>query len=67
MRIPLLLQQQDNIDIIKQKLAEAPDEQYGIGIFIGNMLPFVVLVILAYLMYSYMKNKSNSDENLLDD
>ncbi|ATA72301.1 MULTISPECIES: hypothetical protein [Capnocytophaga] len=67
MRIPLLLQQQDNIDIIKQKLAEAPDEQYGIGIFIGNMLPFVVLVILAYLMYSYMKNKSNGDENLLDD
>lgn len=47
-----------NIDIEK-KLKDAPDSQYEIGVFIGSMLPFVVLVIIAYAIYRYNKNKMN--------
>lgn len=64
--IPLSLLQDNQIDRINQKIAEAPDSSYSIGVVIGNLLPFVVLVILAYLLYSYMKNKPQ-DENPLED
>lgn len=47
-----------NIDVEK-KLKDAPDSQYEIGVFIGSMLPFVVLVIIAYAIYRYNKNKMN--------
>lgn len=47
-----------NVDIEK-KLKDAPDSQYEIGVFIGSMLPFVVLVIIAYAIYRYNKNKMN--------
>ena len=47
-----------NVDIEK-KLKNAPDSQYEIGVFIGSMLPFVVLVIIAYAIYRYNKNKMN--------
>lgn len=46
---------------IEEKLNEAPDSSYGIGIFIGSMLPFILLVFIAYLIYNYNKNKSKSD------
>ena len=42
---------------IEEKLKDAPDNAYEIGIFIGAMLPFVFLVFLAYLMYYF--NKKN--------
>jgi hypothetical protein len=48
-----LLQQVD----IKQKLKDAPDDSYGTGIFIGTMIPFVVLVAIAYIVYRYNKNR----------
>ena len=44
---------QQNISEIQEKIANAPDNS------IGSLLPFVVLVILGYLLYSYMKIKSN--------
>lgn len=47
-----------NVDIEK-KLKDAPDSQYEIGVLIGSMLPFVVLVIIAYAIYRYNKNKMN--------
>ncbi|MBP1838764.1 hypothetical protein [Formosa algae] len=47
---------------IEDKLKNAPDSNYEIGIFIGSMIPFIVLVTLAYLMYYY--NKKNQDNNL---
>ena len=43
---------------IEEKIENAPDTNYEIGVFIGSMLPFVVLVILAYLVYRYNKNKT---------
>ena len=46
---------------IDQKIKEAPDSSYEIGVFIGSMLPFVILVIIAYAIYRYNKNKLNKD------
>ena len=48
---------QQNIAEIQEKIANAPDNSYAIGVLIGSLLPFVVLVILGYLLYSYYKNK----------
>jgi hypothetical protein len=42
---------------IDQKLEEAPDSGYSIGVFIGSMLPFVVLVLIAYAIFRYQKNR----------
>lgn len=52
----MLLAIQD-IDI-EQKIQNAPDSSYQIGVFIGSMLPFVILVLLAYLLYNYNKKKN---------
>ena len=46
---------------IEKKLEEAPDSGYSIGIFIGTMLPFVLLVLLAYLFYNYNKKRINKE------
>ena len=42
---------------IEEKIENAPDSSYEIGVFIGSMLPFVVLVLIAYLIYRHNKNK----------
>lgn len=47
----LILQQVD----IEQKIKDAPDKGYEIGVFIGTYLPFVVLIIIAYLFYYFAK------------
>ena len=46
---------------IEEKIKNAPDSNYEIGVFIGSMLPFVVLVALAYLLYRYNKKRLNKD------
>ncbi len=46
---------------IEEKVKNAPDSSYGIGIFIGSMLPFVVLVLMAYLIYRYNKKRLNRE------
>ena len=46
---------------IEEKINNAPDKGYEIGVFIGSMLPFVVLVLLAYLIYRYNKNQINKE------
>lgn len=50
------------MDEIKEKMANAPDSSYEIGVIIGTYLPFVILVILAYLTYYYFKNKTNDKD-----
>ncbi|MGF1554913.1 hypothetical protein [Paucihalobacter sp.] len=45
-------------DSIEEKIQNAPDSSYEIGIFIGSMLPFVVLIVIAYLIYNYSKNRN---------
>lgn len=46
---------------IEDKIKNAPDSSYEIGVFIGSMIPFVVLVGLAYWMYVYNKKRINKD------
>ena len=46
---------------IKEKIENAPDKGYEIGVLIGTYLPFVVLVVLAYLMFYKFKNKRDLD------
>lgn len=46
---------------IEEKLRNAPDSNYEIGVFIGSMLPFVVLAIIAYAIYYYNKRRSNKE------
>ena len=48
--------QQVNID---EKIKNAPDNGYLIGIWIGYILPFIVLVGVAYLLYSRAKKRQN--------
>ena len=47
MKLAIALQQVN----IEEKIQNAPDKSYEIGVFIGSMLPFVILVVIAYLLY----------------
>lgn len=51
----VMLLQQVNIE---EKIQNAPDKGYEIGVFIGSMLPFVILVALAYFMFRYNKKRN---------
>ena len=42
---------------IEEKLKEAPDSSCRIGVFIGPLLPFVVLVVITYTIFRYNKNR----------
>lgn len=46
---------------IEQKLKNATDSSYQIGIVIGSFIPFIVLLALAYWMYTSAKKR---DKNL---
>jgi hypothetical protein len=54
----LLLLQQPNIE---EKIKNAPDSGYQLGVLIGSFLPLVVLAGLAYWMY-YRAKKSDRKE-----
>jgi hypothetical protein len=56
MKITALIQQVD----IAGKLKNATDINYQIGVIIGSVIPFVVLLGLAYWMYASAKKR---DEN----
>ncbi|MFA5296747.1 MAG: hypothetical protein WC389_00905 [Lutibacter sp.] len=47
---------------IEEKIKNAPDKGYEIGVMIGTYLPFILLVILAYFMYHKAKNRKDFDE-----
>ena len=46
---------------IEEKMQNAPDKGYEIGVVIGTYLPFVVLVIIAYFMFNRFKNRKDLD------
>ncbi|KFC58513.1 hypothetical protein [Flavobacterium gilvum] len=50
----IVLLQKTNID---EKIKNAPDEGYQIGVLIGSYLPFIILVLLAYWTYNRAKNR----------
>lgn len=47
---------------IEEKLKSAPDSSYQIGIVIGTYLPFVLLVLLAYIIYYRLKNRKDLED-----
>ena len=55
----MLILQQINIE---DKIENAPDSNYQIGIVIGTYAPFVLLVILAYWAYNSAKNRKDLDD-----
>lgn len=46
---------------IEEKIKNAPDSGYEIGVFIGTMLPFVALVLIAYLIFRHNKKRLNKE------
>lgn len=56
MRFGLVLQQVN----IAQKIKQAPDGNYQIGVLIGSFIPFVILVGLAYWMYIRSKKRDQN-------
>jgi hypothetical protein len=46
---------------IAEKVKNAPDSSYQIGIVIGSFLPFVILVLIAYWMYNRAKNRNENE------
>lgn len=52
----IFLLQQANID---DKIKNAPDNGYLIGVWIGYILPFAVLAGVAYFMYNRAKKREN--------
>ena len=45
---------------IEEKLKNAPDESYQIGLIIGSFIPFVLLVGIAYWMYYAAKKRGKN-------
>lgn len=58
MKMFLLLQEVN----IAEKVKNAPDNGYEIGLVIGTYLPFVILIGIAYLLY-YKAKKRNKTYN----
>jgi hypothetical protein len=52
------LVQQVNLD---EKIKHAPDNGYLIGAWIGYILPFTVLAIIAYIIYYRAKNRKDNE------
>ena len=44
---------------IEENIKNAPNSGYEIGVVIGTYLPFVVLVVIAYLLYYRAKKRNN--------
>lgn len=61
--IPTLISLLQKVNI-EEKIKNAPDQGYEIGLVIGTYLPFIVLIIIAYSTYFYFKKKEkNKPEN----
>lgn len=46
---------------INEKLKNAPNSGYQLGLIIGSFLPFLFLVGIAYWMYYRSKNRKDLD------
>ena len=46
---------------VNEKIKNAPNNNYQIGVWIGSILPFAVLVGLAYLVYFINKKRKDND------
>ena len=50
---------QQGAEQIKEKMKNAPDENYEIGVVIGTYLPFVLFIVFAYIVYYMAKNRKD--------
>ncbi len=57
MRSLILFLQQVSVE---QKLKNAPDSQYQIGVLIGSFIPFIILAVIAYTLYYRAKKKEQN-------
>lgn len=57
--IPQLISLLQNVTI-EEKIKNAPDKSYEIGVVIGTYFPFIVLIIIAYTTYFYFKKKEKN-------
>lgn len=55
----LILLQDVNLE---EKMKNAHDKGYEIGVFIGSMLPYLIFVVLAYIIYRYTRKRLNDDQ-----
>lgn len=44
---------------IEEKIKNAPDSSYEIGVTIGSFLPFILLVVIAYVVFYKAKNRKD--------
>ncbi|WP_196895570.1 hypothetical protein [Aureivirga marina] len=47
---------------IEEKIKNAPDSRYEIGVTIGAYIPYVILIIFAYVIYYLMKKRKDLDK-----
>ena len=47
---------------IEEKIQNAPDKGYEIGVVIGTYLPFVALALIAYFVYYKAKNRKDLND-----
>ncbi len=47
---------------IEEKIKNAPDDRYAIGVAIAAYIPFVVLALVAYFIYYKAKNRKDLDD-----
>ena len=47
---------------IEEKIKNAPDDGYQIGVVIGTYLPFAMLVLIAYFVYYKAKNRKDLED-----
>ncbi|MEE9349773.1 MAG: hypothetical protein V3U80_06970 [Flavobacteriaceae bacterium] len=47
---------------VTEKLKNAPDGNYQIGIIIGTYLPFVAFALIAWYVYWRAKNRKDFDD-----
>ena len=47
---------------VEEKIKNAPDKNYEIGVVIGTYLPFILLVALAYFIYYKTKNRKDLED-----
>lgn len=59
----LLVFLQSNTAQIEEKIKNAPDSGYEIGVVIGTYLPFVFLVGLAWLFYYFAKKRAKDKQD----
>ncbi len=47
---------------VTEKLKNAPDGNYEIGVIIGSLLPFALFAAIAWYAFYKMKNRNDLDD-----